>query len=760
MTVFLTFTVLGLVLGAVYAIAASGLVLTYTTSGIFNFAHGAQAMIGAFLYWQLVYAWSWPQWLALVFVLGVVGPGMGAILYTLIMRGLHNTADVTKIVVTVAVMLGFVSLSQWVWHPEDARILQPFFGSGTTVDIGGVVIRAHEILCLVIAILLAVGLRVLFTRTRVGVAMRGVVDDPDLLRLNGHNPERIALLSWAGGSTLAVLAGLLITPIGGGALQATALTLLVIDAFAAAMFGRLRSIPRTFLGAVVLGLSGTYLVAYAPAQWSWVSNFRVSLPMIFLFIVLLVLPQDRLRGAAVRTRERYHVPSVRKACIWGLVLVTVVTLLQPLMVDSAVSTLALGMAFAVIALSLTLLTGYAGEINLAPLSLGALGTIIVFHFGIQGTGLAARTTWWGVLLGVAFAAVVGGLVALPALRLRGLYLALATMAFGVLVSNMVLRDTVEHRVLGVSFSIFPTGSLIIPPLQIGPLDLRDGRVLLTFVTVLFAVLAVAVIALRNSGYGRRLAALKDSPAASATLGQNLVKLKLTVFMMSSAVAGLGGIIMSSAIGSVAAENFTIFGSLALVLLTVVAGIGYVSGALFGGLVAGVGFTIIVGTFSDLAVAQPGMANIYSILANVAVVGTALIGIGVGRNPSGIVHDVLKGYRTLSRATPVLWGALAFEAALYGLTLAGVVGNWQFAIVTVLLGFLLPLIGRTLMPRRVLDEEQLAARDETPPELVGVTGPWTDEQRQDVDRRLGIADSLPAARRDRGASREVDTHAVA
>ncbi len=104
----------------------------------------------------------------------------------------------------------------------------------------------------------------MFTRTRSGVAMRGVVDDPDLLRLNGHDPERLAALSWVLGSTLAVLAGILVTPISGGTLEANMLTLLVIDAFAAAMFGRLRSIPRTFVGALFLGLAATYVLAYFP----------------------------------------------------------------------------------------------------------------------------------------------------------------------------------------------------------------------------------------------------------------------------------------------------------------------------------------------------------------------------------------------------------------------------------------------------------------------------------------------------------------
>lgn len=122
MTTFLTYTILGLVLGAVYSIAASGLVLTYNTSGIFNFAHGAQAMFGTFLYWQFTQAWNWPVWLAVLVVVGLVGPAMGAALHAVIMKGLRDTADVTKIIVTVAVLLGAVYLAHWIWKDRKSVV--------------------------------------------------------------------------------------------------------------------------------------------------------------------------------------------------------------------------------------------------------------------------------------------------------------------------------------------------------------------------------------------------------------------------------------------------------------------------------------------------------------------------------------------------------------------------------------------------------------------------------------------------------------
>ncbi|HEU0171300.1 MAG TPA: branched-chain amino acid ABC transporter permease, partial [Acidimicrobiales bacterium] len=417
MDTFLQYTIIGLVTGGVYGIAASGLVVTYTTSGIFNFAHGAVAMLAAFTYWQMRWGWGWPAPIALLVVLGVLAPLLGAALYGVVMRGLRNVSEVARIVVPVSVALGFLALSTWIWDPtpRTPRLFPLFFGAGKTVTVAGVNLAWHEIGAMVIAVLVAVGLRFLFVATRTGVAMRAVVDDPDLLELNAGKPERLAMASWALGAFLAALAGVLITPIQGSTMSATALTLLVIDAFAAAMFGRLRSVPRTFIGALVLGLAGSYVIGYFPGdEWTWVGNFRVSLPMIALFVVLLFLPQDRLRGATVlRTRERYRMPSMRNALIGAAALIVGMYLVRELLAPTAINTLAFGMTAALIALSLVLLTGYAGEINLAVLSFGAIGAIIVHHYGVDGSGPGAHSTLFGYVLAAVVCAVVGALVALP-----------------------------------------------------------------------------------------------------------------------------------------------------------------------------------------------------------------------------------------------------------------------------------------------------------------------------------------------------------
>ncbi len=752
METFLQYTILGLVTGGVYGIAASGLVVTYTTSGIFNFAHGAVAMLAAFTYWQLRFGWGWPAPVAVVVVLGVLAPLLGAALYGGIMRGLRGTSEVARIVVPVSVMLGFLALSTWVWDPtpRSPRLFLMFFGADKTVSIAGVNLTWHELAAVVIAILVALGLRFLFYRTRTGVAMRAVVDDPDLLELNAGKPERLAMASWALGAFLAALAGVLITPIQGSAMSAQALTLLVIDAFAAAMFGRLRSVPRTFVGALVLGLLGSYVIGYFPAEdWTWTGNFRVSLPMIALFVVLLFLPQDRLRGATVlRSRERYRMPSVRNAVIAAVVLVVGMWLLRSLLAPTAINNLAFGMTAAVIALSLVLLSGYAGEINLAVLSFGAIGAIVVHHFGISGNGGDARSTLFGYIAAAVVCAVVGALVALPSLRLRGLYLALSTMAFGVFVSNMLLREITDRQLplLHTRFSIFPSGNLGVARPKFGPVDLVAMPSFLMFVTVLFAVLGVGLVALRHSSYGRRLTAMKDSPAASATLGQSLVTLKLSVFMLSAAIAGVGGALMTAQIGSANLDRFDIFLSLSLLMLTVVGGVGYVSGALFGGIAFGVLFVALQNTFDKLGADHTDLEGFFEFLANLTLVLPALMGVSIGRNPTGAVEKILVDFGPVRRVKPVVVAGIAAVGVAYVLARNETISNWWLIVITVAVIGAMPVAARKLAPEAYAEGEAEAGaagalpapeQADLPLELVGVARPYTVADREMLDAALGV-----------------------
>ncbi len=247
---------------------------------------------------------------------------------------------------------------------------------------------------------------------------------------------------------------------------------------------------------------------------------------------------------------------------------------------------------------------------------------------------------------------------------------------------MIIADIAPHvfPIFHWNYSIFPNGTLQIPPLKLGPIDLSSSKTFLTTATCIFILIGVGLIALRRSNYGRRLTAMKDSPAAAATLGQNLIKLKLSVFMISAAIAGLGGVLLSSASVSVNADTFIIFISLALVMLTVVGGIGNVAGALMGGILAGTAFQALTTTFGNLST-DAGGGGFWSVMANLSLVAPALIGVSLGRNPSGAVPDIVARYKPLWQAKGVLLLGIMAEVVAYLLVLTKVMGNWWFVLAT-------------------------------------------------------------------------------
>jgi branched-chain amino acid transport system permease protein len=265
MNEFLTFTIIGIVTGAAYAVAASGLVVTYATSGIFNIAHGAIGMFMAFFYWQLVVQWHVPPAVALVTVVLLAAPAFGAAVELILIRRVRGNSLATTLVVTIGFMVFLIGLVNTVWKPT-ARIFPPFFGHAG-YHLGPVFVTWHETITVFVAVGIAIGLRLLLYRTRVGIAMRAVVDNRELAALNGARPAWVGTLSWALGASLASLAGILIAPTL--QLSVLPLTLLVVNAYAAAMVGRLRSLPFTFLGALIIGLSTSYAVGYMPSTGFW-----------------------------------------------------------------------------------------------------------------------------------------------------------------------------------------------------------------------------------------------------------------------------------------------------------------------------------------------------------------------------------------------------------------------------------------------------------------------------------------------------------
>ena len=629
MSQFLAFTVLGLVTAAIYAVAASGLVVTYTTSGIFNFAQGAFGMFAAFVYWQLRVEWQWPAPVALFVVLVVLAPAFGAVIERVIFRGVEGTSEVVKIVVSVSLLFFVFSLVPILFPPAGRRI--PGFFDPGKFTIGEISVTYHDAITVVAAIAVAVGLRAFLYRTRTGVAMRAVVDDRSLSQLNGGRPGRASMLAWAIGTSLAGLAGILLAGSQGN-LAPLPLTLLVINAYAAAMIGRLRSLPLTFLGALILGLGESYFIGYVPSGQTIASVFgheldtpislaglRPAVPVLLLFIVLLVLPPTRVRAAGQqRVRDYVPTPSLRRWLIGGPALVAAAYAVTEFAGGTRVSQLSQGIALGVVMLSLVPLIGYGGQISLAPMAFAGIGAVVMGHFGGDGTP-------WGLVLAVVVTAAVGVLVALPALRLSGLYLALSTAAFAVFMDRLVFSQGL----------VIPNGALSVPRLDVLGVSFDSNEAYLVLLGLAFSLVAVLIVLLRRGEFGRRLQAMKSSPAACTTLGLDLTRTKVEVFALSAGIAGLGGALFGGAVTSVSPERFQFLTGLPVLLLAVAGGIGAVGGALFGAVAYSLFFFII----PDIA---PSLTNLF-------LLAPGLLGISLGRNPNGAVNEIAKSFRDLAEA---------------------------------------------------------------------------------------------------------------
>jgi branched-chain amino acid transport system permease protein len=621
MTTFLAFTVFGLFSGAAYAIAASGLVLTYTTTRVFNIAHGALGMVMSFVFWDFSVRQGLPVWLSLVLVLLVVAPAVGWLLQRFVTRGLGEGPVSVALVVTVGLLVGCIGFATQIWPPE-ARSVLPFFPT-TSFELGGVIVTGHQLLTIVLSAATALGLYLLLNRTRIGTAMRASVDNPELLKLFGGKPDTAAALSWAIGVALAALAGvLLVSQVG---LDYYALTLLVINAYAAAMLGRLQSLPLTFAGAMALGLATSYASGYLPTE-GLLNSVRNVIPALFLFLVIVLMPQAQLRIGQVKGIVSAPLPSMTKSLGWSAALLLVVALLAGSLADSDLLLVGTAATYAMVMLSLVLLTGYGGHVSLAQLTFAGVGALAYAKLD--------EPNLYGLAVAALIAAGVGALVALPVLRLTGLYLALSTMAFAYLMDKMLFQ---------ADFAFGFNGTLPAERMSVLGTSITSTGGYVMLMAVFFVLTALALLLLRRGPVGRLLIAMRDSPAACGTLGLDLRWFRVALFGISAGMAGLAGALYAGLRQTIGAADFQFFNSLPLLLLAVVFGVTSVTGATLGG----IGLMLLPVMQSD----HPSIAGLIF-----AVIGFGAV--AAGRDPNGLANQLFRvGRLARARAVPRLRASL-------------------------------------------------------------------------------------------------------
>jgi branched-chain amino acid transport system permease protein len=621
---FATFLVVGLSLGGIYAISACGLVVTYSTTGIFNFAHGAIGCFLAFVYWELRINRHWPAPLALFVVIFVMAPALGVVLDRALMQRLRNASLVVQLMVTVGLMLTFIGVTLTIWKPTQGRALPHFFEGSAGVKVGDVTATWHRIITVGLALGIALVLRFLLYRTRLGIAMRAVVDNRSLAALTGARPGVISGASWALGCMTAAVAGILIAPETGMVVEN--LTLVVITAFAAAAIAQFKSLPWAFAGGLIIGLASAFAGQFLAFGQNW-SYAPDAIPAVILLVALLFLPQARLETGSLKlTARTERLTKPWEALASAAAMVALVVAWANGWIPWFYGThfgqrtavwLGRGAGFLVIGiimLSLVPLIGWAGQVSFANFAIAGFGAAMYAHVGGQnGDPLALL---WVALM----CAPLGVVVALPALRLKGLYLALATVAFAQLGDKVLFRhpaviSQVKNGVLykPLDFFGFHISS-----------DAADRKAFVIFLALAFALVFFALEMLRRSRWARRWIAMADSPAASVTIGVNLTVSKIAVFALSGAIAGFAGTMLGLSYGALRVDSFPLLAGLPLVLLLAAQGVRYPVAAFLGAL--------SLASFPALY----EVAHSASWLSSIALIGPGLAAIAMAYRPEGAV----------------------------------------------------------------------------------------------------------------------------
>jgi ABC-type branched-subunit amino acid transport system ATPase component/branched-subunit amino acid ABC-type transport system permease component len=545
----LPFIVTGLVTGAVYGLAATGLVLTYRTSGIFNFAQGAVAAAAAyFFYWlNVVNGLNWL--LSLVLGVFILGPIMG-LGFERLARYLAMERTAMKIVGTVGVILLVEGLSTVKFGTDPLQQPQYFPGGSDVFKVGGVNVSYGQLIVIIVSLVAVVGLYGLLRFTQAGTAMRAVVDDPDLVGLHGTSPRRVRTVAWIIGITFAALSGVLVSPTIG--VEAILLTYLVVQAFGAAAIGTFSNIPLTYLGGLILGVASAISTKWV-LNISWLSGLPESLPFIFLFVVLLVTPRRKLAippRPERRPRVPWHGPPAGRLTL--MVVFLALLAIVPTFAGVDLTFYTIGLTQGVMVLSLGLLVRTAGLVSLSQVAFAAIGAVAFSQFALN-----FHIPWLiAVLLGALMVVPVAGLLAIPAIRLSGLFLALATFGFGLLVEQMFYPTSFMFTTAGAGKAM-PRPSF------------ASGDTAFYFVVLAFLIgVALLMEAIHRARLGRLLEGISESPLSLSTLGLGTTTTRVLVFCVSGFIAGIGGILYGCTVNvaSSADPHYSSFESLVLLAL--------------------------------------------------------------------------------------------------------------------------------------------------------------------------------------------------
>jgi branched-subunit amino acid ABC-type transport system permease component len=634
---FLNAVARGVPLGCLFALVAVGLVLTYRTAGVFNLAFGAQAFVSAAIYYDTRARHDWPIWAAFILAVLVVAPLLGFILDRGLFRHLRSATQIAKLVTTLGLLVAIPQLTR-LWFGSSTR--DPVRGIWPWVDetgrppdyhLGDVVIGGDRLAAVVVTLLAIAGLSALFRWSQLGLRMKATVESFRMTELAGIRADRISTTAWLLSSSFAGLAGVLLAPLFNG-VNDQDFFFLLLAAMAAAAFGSLQSIPMTLLGGLALGIGYQLLNKYLSPTSILSLGLKPALPFAALFLLLLFWPGLRARreltdplagvdppppapAASLRTRGMTIATRVLAVGAFAFIALGVATFFD----DFWVLLFTAGIVYAVIFCSITMITGLAGLLSLSQASFAAIGAFttaqLVDAFGVQ--------VLMAVVIGAALAALVGGVFALPVLRLGGLFLALATLAFAAMFQSLVApQDWAGGE------------SLRVPRPILGPIDFSSTRSYFFLVLAFLGLVSGAILLIRSGTVGRYLEALRGSEVAAASIGIDQRRARVTTFALSAGIAGLGGGLLAVLDTRLSLLNYNFIQGLFWVVLVVTLG----SRSLQAAITAGISFKLVPEILSRIDIAA--LPDSINPAHNPQALAFALFGLGAltyAKHPEGIIE---------------------------------------------------------------------------------------------------------------------------
>jgi ABC-type branched-subunit amino acid transport system ATPase component/ABC-type branched-subunit amino acid transport system permease subunit len=643
---YVEFLLLGLGNGGVFAALAMALVVTYRSSGVLNFATGAQALYAAYTYsllrngqllvpipglgptWSVGSAWGF--WPALIVTLGIQAL-LGALAYLLVFRPLRNHRPVAKAVASIGLM-GLLTAVVSYQVGSAVVVVNPIFPQDHWRFLG-VDISSDRLLLAGTIVGIGVLLTLLFRFTRFGLATRASAETEVGALVTGLSPDRIALSNWVISFVVCGIAGVLIAPLV--PLVPGTYTLFIVPALAAAVVGRFHSLGWAIGTGLAIGALESLSVYVNGVHPGFPAGAGELVPLVLVLVVLAFRePTLPRRGALAQVtlgrapRPRWPVPTAVVGFGVGLLAIYVLS-------GNDRAALYTSFITGVITLSLVVVTGYTGQISLAQLTLAGVSAYILSTFAHS----------WGIpfpvapLMAALVAAGAGVVIGLPALRVRGLMLGVVTLTFAAGVEAIWFNN---NSVDGGA------GGLAIPTPRLFGMDLGigSGR---DFPRPAFGILCLVVLTLvglgvawlRTSRLGSAMLAVRADERSAAAAGINVVRVKLVGFAVAAFIAGLGGALLAYQLGNVTFQDFDAFLGLVLFSVVVVAGITSVSGGILAGIIT---FGGVLVTVISSNLGQGGVDNWYGVIAGIGVILTVIF------NPEGIVgptHLFLEQRRTRS-----------------------------------------------------------------------------------------------------------------